>query len=334
MNKKATNAIKYSLSFVLAAFLVYFAFSKVSWDAFLAGLQSTRWSYIVLFLLASVLALLFRNVRWRLLMKPLDPEVKSLDSWDATNIGNVANIAIPGAGEFIRCGYMSSKRMNFEKTFGTMVCERAWDVISILILILIALAAKWESFGSFFRENILGAASEKFTLSFWLLMLAALVIVSLAAWLVYRFRGKNRLCGRIASAVRGLWDGFISFTKVRSKFLFVTYTAGIWASYVLMTYFIILAMPSLDGLGLADAVLISAMGNIASVIPVPGGIGAYHYIVALTLQTLYGADWDTGVLFATLNHELHALLVIALGVISYFRLSSSRRTQDATDDTR
>ena len=101
-----------------------------------------------------------------------------------------------------------------------------------------------------------------------------------------------------------------------------------------MTYFIILAMPSLDGLGLADAVLISAMGNIASVIPVPGGIGAYHYIVALTLQALYGADWDTGVLFATLNHELHALLVIALGVISYFRISSSRRTQDATDDSR
>ena len=325
MNKKATNAIKYSLSFILAAILVYFAFSKVNWEAFMSGLGSTRWNYIVLFAIASVLALVFRNARWRLLMKPLDPEVKGLDSWDATNIGNVANIAIPGAGEFIRCGYMSSKRMSYDKTFGTMVCERAWDVICILVLILIALAAKWKSFGAFFRENILGAASGRFTLSFWIVAFTAMVVAAGFIYLVYRFREKNRLCGKIASVVSGLWDGIISFTKVSNKLLFVVYTVGVWVSYVLMSYFIILSMPSLDGLGLADAVLISAMGNIASVIPVPGGIGAYHYIVALTLQSLYGADWDTGLLFATLNHELHALLVIALGVISYFRLSTSRR---------
>lgn len=334
MNKKAANAIKYSLSFVLAAVLVYFAFRKVSWDAFLSGLGSTRWEYILLFILASVAAVVFRNERWRLMMLALDPQVKRLDSWDATNIGNVANLAVPGAGEFLRCGYMSSRRMSYGATFGTMVCERAWDVLAILLLILIALISKWESFGAFFKDKVMGAAAGGFELSL-VLVLAVLAILGAAAlWLVFKLRKRSPMCDKIASGISNLLRGFASFIHIKGKLLFVLYTVGVWFSYVLMTYFVILAMPALSHLGLADAILVSAMGNIASVIPVPGGIGAYHYIVALTLQSLYGADWDSGILFATLNHELHAVLVIVLGVISYFRLSSSRRRQDATDNTR
>ena len=333
MNKKALNALKYIISLVLAGVLAYFAIRKVDWAAFISGLEDTRWCFILLFLLASVMAIVFRNERWRLIMISLDPQVKRLDSWDATNIGNVANLAIPGAGEFLRCGYMSSHRMNYETTFGTMVCERAWDMLAVLLLVLGSLAAKWESFGSFFKEKVLGAANEGFSIGLIILLSVALALGAGSLMLVYKLRKRNNICERIASAVDGLWKGIISFAHIRSKALFILYTAGIWFSYILMTYFVLLAMPALEHLSLTDAVLISAMGNIASVIPVPGGIGAYHYIVALTLQSLYGAGWETGLLFATLNHELHALLVIVLGVISYIRLSSSRRKKNATDHT-
>ena len=77
------------------------------------------------------------------------------------------------------------------------------------------------------------------------------------------------------------------------------------------------AVPMLDSLNIVDALFISAVGNIASVIPVPGGIGAYHYLVALSLQSIYAASWDTGILYATLCHETHAILILVLGIISY-----------------
>ena len=38
MNKNASKAIKYSLSFILAAVLVYFAFRSVNWADFLADI--------------------------------------------------------------------------------------------------------------------------------------------------------------------------------------------------------------------------------------------------------------------------------------------------------
>ena len=95
--------------------------------------------------------------------------------------------------------------------------------------------------------------------------------------------------------------------------------------YVCMSWSGLKALPMLDSLNFADALFISAVGNIASVIPVPGGIGAYHYLVSLTLQSIYSASWDTGILYATLCHESHAVLIILLGVISYFSFTLRRR---------
>ena len=57
MSKKAANIIKYSLSFILAGVLVWFAFRGVDWKAFWEGLQQTRWGWVALYFAAAVLAL-------------------------------------------------------------------------------------------------------------------------------------------------------------------------------------------------------------------------------------------------------------------------------------
>ena len=123
MNKTTiSKIIKYTLSLALAALFVYLAFRKVEWAEFVSGLKQTRWLYVALFFVVSTLALVFRQERWRLLIKEFDPEAKRLDIWDAINVSNVANIVLPGAGEFVRCGYVSSKRMSYDKAFGTIMC--------------------------------------------------------------------------------------------------------------------------------------------------------------------------------------------------------------------
>ena len=95
--------------------------------------------------------------------------------------------------------------------------------------------------------------------------------------------------------------------------------------YVLTMWCTVRALPALDAMSGVDILFLSAVSNIASVIPVPGGIGAYHYLVALTVQSLYGASWETGILAATLGHEAHAVLIIIVGVISYIRFSLRKR---------
>ena len=325
MSKKAANIIKYSLSFILAGVLVWFAFRGVDWKAFWEGLQQTRWGYVVLYFVAALLALVFREERWYALIRPLDPEVRRLHVWDALNVGNVINIVLPGAGEFARCGYVSSKRMGYDKALGTIACERVCDVVAVLLLLVGALALKWSSFGPFFFENVWAPASESLGGSMTWIVAGVLLLVAAFVWAVFHFRNRVRFFRRIADTRKGLGTGFASVAHLENKWAFALSTVGIWAMCVMMLWCTIRALPQLDSLGMVDALFLSAVGNIASVIPVPGGIGAYHYLVALSVQSLYGAPWDTGILLATLGHEAHAILFIVVGVISYFHLSLRKK---------
>lgn len=325
MDKKAANIIKYSLSAVLAVVLVWFAFRTVDWKTFWEDLQQTRWIWMVLFFVAATLALVFRERRWTALMRPLDPELKRMHVWDSINVGNIVNVVLPGAGEFVRCGYVSSKRMSYEKALGTIACERLSDLVAVTILLIVALASKWSSFGPFFLENVWTPMAGRMGGSFvWLLACAVLLIAGFI-WAIFHFRERVRLFGKIADKLRGLGAGFASIAKMERKLPFILSTVGIWAMYIITMWCTIRAIPMFDGLSFTDALFLSAVSNIASVIPVPGGIGAYHYLMALSAQSIYGATWESGILLATLGHESHAILIIVLGIISYAHLTLRKK---------
>ena len=325
MGTKGKDIVKYSLMAALAAALVWVAFRKLDWAAFLDGLQHTRWAFVALFAAASILALVFRMLRWKALIKPIDADAGHLLIWDANNVSNLANIALPGSGEFIRCGYLTSKKAPYQKVLGTVVLERFCDVLAIIVLFVVALVLNRERFGSFFNEQIWEPLSARLGITLWGILIAVAFLAAAAIWTVFHFSGRSTFCNKVAGTVRGLWQGFISFTSMDRKWLFIVYTAGIWFMYILMSYTIILALPEMNGLHFMDALFLSAVGNIASVIPVPGGIGAYHYLIALSLSSLYGATWETGILYATLCHELHAVIIIILGIISYSRLTLRKK---------
>ena len=325
MDKKTTNIIKYTLSAILAVILVWFAFRTVDWKTFWEDLQQTRWLWIVIYFVAAVTALVFRERRWTALMRPLDPELRRMHVWDAINVGNLVNVVLPGAGEFVRCGYVSTKKMSYEKALGTIVCERLSDIVAIVILLTSALASKWSTFGPFFTEHIWGPMTGRAGGAAAWIVPGAVVLLAALFWVIFRFRTRVRLFGKIADSLQGLGAGFASIAKMERKWPFLLSTVGIWASYVTMMYCTIRAIPMLDALTLTDALFLSAVGNLASVIPVPGGIGAYHYLVALSAQSLYGASWETGILLATLGHEAHAILIIIIGEISYLRFSLRKR---------
>ena len=321
------NTLKYILSFILAGLLVFFAFRGVDWGAFQDGLQQTRWGWVGMFIVFSLLALALREERWRAIIRPIDPEAGRLDIWDANNVGNLVNVVLPGAGEFVRCGYVARRSLSYDKALGTMVCERTCDVVAIVLLLGITLASGWSRLGTFFIEHIWQPVTDRLGVSLWLILALAVLLVAWGIWAVFHWSGSSKFCSRIAGWIRGLGAGFKSLARMEHKWLFVLYTVGIWASYVAMSWSGLKALPMLEHLTFVDALFISAVGNIASVIPVPGGIGAYHYLVALTLQTLFGATWDTGILYATLCHESHAVLIIILGAASYLAITLRRRPE-------
>ena len=320
MNKKTKNIIKYALSLAVAALLMYFCFRGVDWRQFGESIAGCRWWWVVASMLIGALANWFRSERWKGILRPIDPETLSVTTFNAVNIGYLANFVFPRIGEFVRCGVVSQNSRNgkasYDKVLGTVVTERGLDVVVLGLILLSFLALKWEQFGEFFLDKMWRPLEERVNFSLWWIVAGIAALGALGIALIIIYRNKNAFAGKLWGVCRGIWTGVVSCLKMKDSWRFVLYTVLIWACYFLTSYTSMRAMPLLDSLTGADAMFLMLAGSLAWVVPVPGGFGAFHYIVALAL-TLYGLPFSVGIVFATLSHESQTIMMAVTGLISY-----------------
>ena len=328
MKKKLGTFLKYSLSALLAVGLLYLSFRKVDWAEFWLQLQSCNWIYIILSMVAGAVAFWFRGIRWKQILLPLDPGTKVVTAINGVNISNVANMVIPFSGEFVRSGIVTrhSTRdpetgkplVTYDMALGTAALERCWDVFTVIILLIVLLIFRWNDFGSFILERVWNPIVSRLHGGAWALVAVLILLCWGGIWAVKNYRGRFGICERIYGIICRLLQGFASCLKMRKKGLFFLYTAIIWGMYWLQMVFITTAMPPVAGLGVVDALFLMLIGSFASVLPVPGGFGAYHYIVSTALATVYGfPQAGVGIVYATLAHESQSLVMLITGFASY-----------------
>lgn len=314
MSKKVLNVLKYVLAAALAAVLVYLALREVDWKIFVDALYDTKWLWVVGSLAFALAALVFRSERWRLLMLPINKDIRRKDLWDACNIGNLLSVVVPWVSFLVRCGAVTNKKTPYDKTVGTILMERAWDMLMVFILIILAIVLNTGEIARWFIDNIAMKIAGRWKII--PVLIAAVGLLALAIYLIFRYKDKSLLAGKLAGWISGIFDGFKTYAQTPSKIPFILLSAGIWVSYFMMCFCVFKAVPALNHLGISDAIFISVVGNLSSLLPVPGGFGAYHYFVATALSALYGASWEIGILFATLTHETRSLMLVALGAMS------------------
>ena len=325
MNAKVSKTLKYLFWAVLAIFLLYFSFREVEWKDFWTVLSECHWGMVIMAMCAGVLSFIIRSARWRLLLLSDEPDTRLGNCYDGFTIGKLCDFVVPHVGEFVRCGYVLTPRMTYDKALGTVVLERVWDIIMLALLIVVLLVFKWADFGSFFVEKILGPVSGRLDMNLWWLLAICVVLAAAFIWTVWALRSKSRICSKLISFAKGLWSGVTSCMRMDHKWLFLLLTLLLWLMFLLMSWFIIKALPSDLGLTLVDAMFIMLVGSVAGIVPVPGGFGAFHYLVAIALQTIYSIPFETGIIFATLSHESQAVTMILCGAVSYFHQLLKRR---------
>ena len=348
MDKKLTNILKYLFWTAVAAALLYFSFRSVNWQDFGTALRNCRWGWIVLSMVIGALALLLRGLRWRMQLLPVDPSTSRVTCWNAYNICMIVNLVLPRVGELVRCGYVSKhsgrdaqgrRLASLDRVLGTMVVDRAWDGVSVLVVLVLILVLLWDRFGSFFTDSLFPGVAGKAHL-WWVLVLAALLGVGFL-FLCWKLRNRGRFWGRVWKIVRGVLDGLSSCLHMKRGWLFILYTVLIWGCYWLMSACVMWslqgmdpaglspelagALAQIDRLGMADALFLMFAGAVSSFIPVPGGFGAFHTVVAGALASIYGIPFGAGMIFATLSHESQVITDIICGGVSYFHETFFRR---------
>lgn len=331
MQFNARMVFRYILLLAVSAGLLWFIFRNENWGEFWADIKSCRWGWVAAMMLLQCLVTLMRGERWRLMMRPLTRDLTVRETYDAYAICYLSNLLIPRSGEVVRCGLVAeTRKTSFEGALGSVVMERVWDIICVIVSCIPLL------FVGHFREIVIGwftgndaPAGGNALMWLWIgLALAAVVVV--AVILARRHRESlNRT--KIGAAIFGfcgkMAEGFKAAFKMERKWAFFGYTILIWVSYWLCSLWTIWALPSADAAGLGgwDALFLMIVGSIGWLVPVPGGFGAYHGILSLTLGSIYGLAMTEANAFAVLSHETQVVQMLVIGLISLATWAIVRR---------
>lgn len=289
-------------------------------------LKNANYSWVALSLVFAFFAYLSRAYRWKLLIKPLNYNPSLKNVFYALMIGYISNLAFPRLGEITRCGSLTkTDKIPVDSLIGTVIIERAVDLIVLLIFLFIIFIAKIEYFGSFIYENIFIPLYQKFIQAvdfpfyYWIM-----IIVFIAGFigLFYFFRKKLKrvvVIHKMRKLLRGVISGVKTVTKMQNRWAFFFQTVIIWVMYFLMTYVVVFSIPATKDLTPIDGLFLLVIGGLGMAAPVQGGIGAFHWIISSGL-TLYGISKTDGLVFATIQHESQVILVLLLGTLSIILL--------------
>jgi uncharacterized protein (TIRG00374 family) len=323
MKKIVLPLLQYGIFLGLGIFLVWWSLHEIpdsEWSKFKDALRSARyWLIIPVFFLLTASHVL-RTLRWRLLMEPMGYTPGFLNTFFAVMIGYLANLAIPRLGEVLKCTLLTRyEKVPVERVLGTIVAERAFDVISLLAVFLLALLLQFDVVtGSYANiTNVQATTEQKDGWGGWVVLFLLVVALGWLIWIFVSGRGKA-LINKITQLMRGIWEGLISAGKIRQRKLFVFYTIAIWMLYLGGTWMGFYATAGTDHLGFQVAVSGLAFASIGMIIT-PGGIGAYAFLLALVVEQ-NGVDYAMGVANGTLQWFAQVLIVVVVGGICLLAL--------------
>ncbi|MBT3941347.1 MAG: flippase-like domain-containing protein [Chloroflexi bacterium] len=315
---------------VSAAFLTVFALLFLPIDDVKEVVREANFWYVAPSLIFYFIAVYFRSLRWRYLLKPLIGRPKR-SLFPVVVVGYMANNILPvRLGEVVRSYYVGLReRVNPAAAFGTVAVERVFDVFVLFFVI----AAVWVlPVGDLLEkvaDDLPGGTPALLALSvlpfIGVTAIIAMIVVldtSTTIRLVERlmFFVPTGIKARLLGLAERLLEGLTVVRTPRALGLVLLLSLPIWAAEVSMLYVIALGFDIESAFGgqvemIAAIGLFMAIANLALVVPsTAGGVGPFNFFGAATLVALGVGEAEAGAYVLTAHIAL-LLPVTLLGLV-------------------
>ncbi len=327
MKKRVVNIIKYLFFLFIGIGLLWFITKDQDLAKMAQQFKTANYWWIVLAIILGILSHVFRSLRWNILINYAGYKTTVTTTFYAVMVGYLANLAIPRLGEVTRCGVLGkTQKIPVGLLFGTVISERTFDLITLLFLIFMTIVFQVGTLGNFLDEYILGSFGERVTgkLGTLVLLISILIAIVIFIFIAYRlllpFIKRLKYFYKFKRLLVSFISGIKTILKNDKKWWFFFYTFIIWLLYFLMLYVCVFSLKETSGLSPIDGLTIMAIGSLGIVAPVPGGIGAYHFIVTALLVEIYHIESSAATSFAYIAHTSQITMIIVFGIISYILL--------------
>jgi hypothetical protein len=311
------------VGFALSAFLIWFTLRGVALGEVWARIRSADLGLLGAAVFVATAGFLVRAWRWKVLLRPLEPQTRLRARYAAINIGFMANNLLPArVGEFARAYAFSrlDPRVSVSGAFGSLVVERVLDGL-VLTGFLVACVAT----PGFPEITMAGPFAAVLRSALVVLAVIAGGLVLLLAFprpaVAVVEAIARRLPGSMERLVADSMEAFLgALGVVKSPLLFVqalAWSIGFWAFHGLSFWLGMLAF-DID-VGIVAAYFTEAVVGFGVALPAaPGFFGTFHASVDFALATVYGVGHTATLAFAY-GYHLGGFIPVTLIGLWYAR---------------
>ena len=282
--------------------------------------RSVNIFWILVMLATYTLSNISRALRWKMLFKSIGYNPKISNTFFSVMVTYFVNLFVPRMGEVARAAAMKKfEDIPVEKAMGTIVVDRIMDVICLLCIVGIAFLLEYDTLWNWLKQEVSPDKLAQLTT----LMIGGGIASVFAIILIFIFKTKIQsfsIYKKIEKILLGFWEGLLSVKTLDNPALFIFHTIFIWSMYFLMNYFGFLAFAPTENLTLTVGLMVFVFGAFGIVIPSPGGMGTYHWLVIAALG-LYGINKYDAFSFANISFfSIQFFCNILMGIASVILL--------------
>jgi glycosyltransferase 2 family protein len=336
LKKKILSVIQYLFFLLIGLVLLWLVFRKIDVKDVAAEIRAAKYEWLLLSIILGVFSHIARAMRWNLLIRSMGYKTDTQTTFFAVMVGYMANTAFPRLGEVTRCGVLAKKKgIPFNSLFGTVISERVFDMIVLMVIMVAVILLQLSMLSDFVHKYIISyltGMANRDNLIMAIILLVIVIILPLVLFRIFFSKiRKQHIYIKVADFIRGLLDGVKSIMKIKQKWSFLALTLVIWTLYTLMTYTAFFALEATTGLSFFDAITVMALGSLGMVAPVPGGIGAYQFIVKAILTEIYLIPSEPAVSYSIILWAAQSVMILILGTLSYYILVF-KKTKNSHDN--
>jgi glycosyltransferase 2 family protein len=257
-----------------------------------------------------------RAIRWRYLLMPIGP-ARLRTVFRTTIIGFAALTLLPArVGDLLR-PYLLARQEGLSPpaTFATVVMERVFDLMAVLVLLAVYLWGFAEPMRALApikaSATLAGAATIVLLALMWVLATHPERIGSLVLFI--RHFVPHGIAEKLSRAASVFSSGFAASRSPRAVVLATLWSFPIWLAIAAEAWVVTRALGM--EMPFTGSFLIQALLVIGVAVPTPAGVGSYHAAYRYGMTTFFGAPESQAVAAAIVLHAISFFPVVLVGIL-------------------
>jgi len=313
--KGSSNVWKQLAAAVFGIVLLWLSFRNCDFAKLWEVAKNANPIFLLLVCISAIISHILRAWRWIFLLKPLrEKKVGLWNSFCAVIIGYAVNIAIPRGGEVARVISISkSEDLPWMGVLPTMFIDRLLDIAVLGALLGLTLTQLPKEVVA--QSPLLVPGGIAITICS-IIGLAALPFISSVMNWILRHPLAKSLPEKIRELIEKLSAQFAVGTKSLKDLavypIIAVLTFAIWFFYWLNFYIIAFALGLNTQMNPMQCLVVFTVGSVGVLIPTPGGVGSFHFLVSQAMQFTCGLDQNTALAYATVLHFMCFIVAVCV----------------------